>query len=393
MNKKLLIGLSVFFALSFGLPAFAHEEEEAQLISAPATTETETEFTQEFGGMYVSTGNAVRVQSAVSKDLFLAGSMVRVEAPVEGDVFAAGNEVQILDVVNGSVRVAGNTVTIDSEIMGNVMAFGSTVIITENAVVHGYVNAYGATVIIDGRVEKSVDVRGDQMSVNGILGGESYFEGSLLNFGSSSIVLAPATLRLSSAPVFQAGAQGQEFTTFVQLIREEREVDEDRFSAAAVFMWFVWNIFKYVSFLLITIVLILLFPSFVQNTTSVMREKIGKAWGWGALAFLIMPSVLVVLAFTLIGLPLSLLAGVAYVVCLILAEILTAVLVGRWLLKTKEAKVSKGKLIGAAALGLALGTLVVSIPFLGGLVKIAAMMYGLGAILLVAFGRHLGKGK
>lgn len=384
MIKKLLFGAGMLFALSFSMPALA---------TTTTATDSETEFTQEFGGMFVSTGNAVRLQTATDKDVFLAGSMIRVEAPVDGDVFAAGNEVQILDVVNGSVRAAGNTVTIDSEIMGNVMAVGSTVIITENAIVHGYVNAYGATIIIDGRVDKSVDVRGDQLSVNGTLGGESYFEGSRLDFGAASTILAPATLRLSTAPVFQVGAQGQDLTTFIQLTQPEREVNEDRFSGAAVFMWMMWTLFKYGSFLLITIVLILLFPSFVNNTTQVMREKMGKTWGWGALAFLITPSALIVVALTLIGLPLSLLAGVVYGVSLVLAEILTAVVVGRWLLKTPASKVTKGQLIGAAALGLAIGALIVSIPFLGGLVKIAAMMYGLGGILVVVFARHTAKGK
>ncbi|MEK7540450.1 MAG: polymer-forming cytoskeletal protein [Patescibacteria group bacterium] len=383
MIKKLLFGAGVLFALSFSVPALA----------TTTATDNETEFTQEFGGMLVSTGNAVRVQTATDKDVFLAGSMIRVEAPVNGDVFAAGNEVQILDVVNGSVRAAGNTVTIDSEIMGNVMAVGSTVIITKNAIVHGYVNAYGATIIIDGKVDKNVDVRGDQMSVNGILGGESYFEGSWLDFGASSLIDAPTTVRLSNAPVFQVGSQGQDLTTFIQLTQPAREADDSRFTAGDFFMWLMWSLFKYASFLLITIVLIAVFPSVVNNTTQAMHQKMGKTWGWGALAFLIMPSALVVVALTVIGLPLSLLASVVYVISLVLAEILTAVLVGRWLLKTPESKVTKGQLIGAAALGLALGTVVVSIPFLGGLVKMAAMMYGFGGILVVVFGRHVSKGK
>jgi hypothetical protein len=91
-----------------------------------------------------------------------------------------------------------------------------------------------------------------------------------------------------------------------------------------------------------------------------------------------------ILFITVIGVPLALLSLLLYVMLLPLGYVSSAIALGQWGLARWKSQAAGhlGWRIGAACLALVLLALLGAVPWLGGLVALAALLIGLGAIVL-----------
>jgi hypothetical protein len=88
--------------------------------------------------------------------------------------------------------------------------------------------------------------------------------------------------------------------------------------------------------------------------------------------------------FTLIGLPLALLAIALYLALLLVGYVSTGIGLGAWTLARLKSDRTEDKWwrIGAAVLGVLAISLLGRLPYLGGFVVLTALLIGLGALLL-----------
>ena len=112
-----------------------------------------------------------------------------------------------------------------------------------------------------------------------------------------------------------------------------------------------------------------------------MLAKIGPSFGWGIIALLLTPIIVVILLITIIGIPLSLILLALWLVALCLSKILAGILVGRSLLNNYWPK-KKDSLISAMIIGIVIAYLIFSLPIIGGFISLLAMLWGLGGIML-----------
>lgn len=91
-----------------------------------------------------------------------------------------------------------------------------------------------------------------------------------------------------------------------------------------------------------------------------------------------------ILFVTVIGVPLALLALLLYFVLLPMGYVSSAIGLGQWGLARWRAELAEhlGWRIGAMLLALVLLALLGAVPWLGGLVSLAALLIGLGAVVL-----------
>src|SRR6266705_3546953 len=122
---------------------------------------------------------------------------------------------------------------------------------------------------------------------------------------------------------------------------------------------------------------LVLFPGFFQCCT----EAVGAGWrslGLGVGGRAGVPVAIVVAAVTLVGIPVSLMLLALYLAAIYLAKIWVGAFLGRMLLKPSGAT-RRDWLLGLLV-GLLVLTIVGFIPYLGGLVRLAMVCLGLGAI-------------
>ena len=100
-----------------------------------------------------------------------------------------------------------------------------------------------------------------------------------------------------------------------------------------------------------------------------------KTAGIGFLVLVTVPIVAVIIAITVVGLPLSFITIMAWLTAWYLAKIVLAHVVGRSMLASRGA--SQG-LVSVLFVGLIIVTIAINLPFLGGVLNLLATILGLG---------------
>lgn len=392
-NKRKLWRFAFFFLAGFALlPAGIPTRTNAQttdgifpVVDADTTSVTATAAADDssetssalVGGIFFAAGETVSLSHAVDGDVFAAANLISVDASVDGDVFAAANRVTINDDVLGSVRATGATVTINSRVHGNVLVFAKEVVLGPDAVIRGHVNVYGATIQMDGSVEKTFTAEAERVTVNGSLHGASAIDGRSVVLGKTAQLFSALSIVSQTPAYIDSGVSGAQNITqrLAEAEIEDEDKQDDRFSVG----WWLASFFMSV---VIGGILILLFPSWNTRVVNAMKEHIGKAWLWGAVLLILIPVCAILLLFTIIGIPLGIVGLLAYGLWLLLGCTFAAFFIGhlaiqRMTFRTERLKQGAGFVVGALLL-----TLVMQLPIAGGLVHLVAVVWGTGGMVM-----------
>ena len=112
-----------------------------------------------------------------------------------------------------------------------------------------------------------------------------------------------------------------------------------------------------------------------------MLTKVGASLGWGILALLLTPLIVIILLITIIGIPLSLILLALWLIALFVSKILVGILIGRSLLNNFWLE-KKDSLILAMIIGIVITYLIFALPIIGFPVSLLAVLWGLGGIFM-----------
>ena len=104
--------------------------------------------------------------------------------------------------------------------------------------------------------------------------------------------------------------------------------------------------------------------------------------GWGAVILFATPIAAIMVCFTVVGIPIGLIALALYGIAVYLSQIPVALLIGRLIIRRSTEVESKGLLVGVLALGLVILIILRLIPFLGFWIGLATALFGLGAVVV-----------
>jgi hypothetical protein len=171
----------------------------------------------------VVSGGLVQLDAPVGS-LMAAGGSVVVNAPVRGDVVAAGGSIHINAPVGGKVFLAGGTVVINATIARNALVYAGNVEITPESVIGGDAVISGGTVTHRGEVRGTLSVSSQEFSRTGGAGTVHFvptherpgtlggmFSLALLFFSIGLMVLGLVLIRVAPGPFFST----------VKMVREQ----------------------------------------------------------------------------------------------------------------------------------------------------------------------------
>jgi hypothetical protein len=329
----------------------------------------------------------------VHNDLIVAGPSVRIDGTVEGDVIAFTQRLTVTGHVTGDVIAFAGEVTIGGDVDGNVRVISRSVVlqgmtgknisvITNSLELASKGNVGGEAIVIatdadmDGKIQRDLLGVIARADLEGLIGGQAWIRGGSLEVASTAEIRGPATFEGPQQPSVESGAKlaSPIQTEITQAVRRTRG------TAVRVV---VRAIFSYAALLGVGILLLLVLPRFFR---AVLREasSIGLPIGVGALA-LISGVLLLILGVLLlfVGVAAGLAGVMAYAPILYVAQIF----VGMWLGNRirGQSPENSGAIIGRMALGLLILSLVELIPVVGGLVWLAVVLWGTGAVLLAFY--------
>ncbi len=301
----------------------------------------------------VRTGDRIVVEEGETiGDLTTAAGTIVVQGTVDGDLTAFGGDVLIEGEVTGDVEAFAGNVRITGDVDGEASTAAGNVVVGEGATV-GSLSAAGGTVAIEGTVAGDAEAAAGSVT----LGPAAVVEGDLTYDGELN--------RHPDARV--AGTVSQEATATPAPVVEVPAIP-----------WWVGQGYWLVVNLVFGAVLLAVFPRFSEEIAATVREEAPKSGGVGLLALVGIPIVLVLIALTLIGVPLSIVGAFVFALLLWIGSIYGGFAVGRWLLSLAE---YDNRWV-ALVVGLVVVALLGLVPILGEIVGFVVLVLGLGALVL-----------
>jgi cytoskeletal protein CcmA (bactofilin family) len=342
--------------------------------------------TREVRGDLVAAGGTVRVDASVAETAIVAGGNVTFDGAVGDDVLAAGGEVVLGGHVADDARLVGGTVRIAGRVDGDATAAGGTVRIERDGLVGGRAWLAGGEIVVAGTIERQLGAAGRRVYIDGTVGGDVQVDADALDIGPTARISGNVVHRGAREPRIAPGARIDG--------RVEHRASSSAAPGAGAIAMLAWLLLLPALFLT-GAAMIVGFPRFTPAAAQTIETDPWRSLGVGALALLGAPLAMVALFATGIGIPLGLILLAAYSVALLLGYLVAALFVGmfgaRRLRARSEAVPSRGALTLRLLAGLVVLGLLQLVPFLGGLVSFAALLFGMGALVLRLYRTYRGE--
>lgn len=325
-------------------------------------------------------GGTVTVSGEVDGDLICAGGTVIVDGDVSEDVIVAGGTVILNGEVGDDLRVSGGTVTINGPIKDDLIAAGGTLDVGPDATVGGDTVVGAGTLSLASAIRGNLNASAGTVTLSGTVDGNARLQADKVRLRDGAVIKGNLTYISEKKAQVEGDAEVLGRTTHRLPPAEERREPATAAGVVAgilfaIFWFFIWTI----GTLLVGLTFVLTLRRPVTALADAMRTAPWASLGLGLAVLFIAPILILVLAFTLIGLPLASVLCVLYVLAIYLSVILTGIVLGRTIIRPLV-KTGEPSLIWSLLLGFTLLAILMAIPFLGGIVAFAAMVFGLGAI-------------
>ena len=335
---------------------------------------------QTVDSMLFASGRTILIEGTVNGDLFCAGQEVSISGTVKGDVFCAAQTLRITGQVDGSVRAAGQTVTYGADTQGSVSLAGQTVSLDEDAVVGRDLLIGASSVTMQGKVARDASIGAENALINGTIGRDLGGRYQTLTLGPSADVMGSIDVASNNNIVKDASAQvgGQ-----VKRRDIPKEQNNKSFSLFGLFGFFV---FMVISLLIVSLVLVLLFPRLFAKTNRQINLHKPRVIGNGLAMVFLLPFVLFALALSIVGIPLAGLVFAGSATLFMLSGPVAAFFVGSKIVRGDRSPFVT-MLVGSLVI-----LLLYLIPFLNIVLALAVAVFGTGALVsLLATRSKFGK--
>jgi len=328
----------------------------------------------------------------VDDDIYVGATTITIDGTVNGDIYGFGNTITINGVVNGSVclggqtvivngeithsaRLGGNTIIINGDIGGDLMVAGNTVNVATTAII-GRDLLFGASKVrLDGPVGGYIYGGGSEVTITSTVTEDIELGVDSLTIVSTANLKGNLTYTSENEANIQSGAQIGGMAT--------HKMPETKSLAQVTPFSGIWGkVIAYLMTLLAGIVIILIAPRRASTVADSIRHKPWVSLGWGAIILFATPIAVIITLITVVGVPLGVIGLILYGIGIYLSQLVVGLFLGYWIIGYFRKVETRGILVGALALGFAVLTLVKLIPYVGYIVVLAAILFGLGALLV-----------
>lgn len=309
------------------------------------------------------TGNVVTIDNDVNDDLFVSGNQVTINSNVNGDLFAAAGDVVVNGNVTGDAYVVGGNVTVNGQITGGLIVGAGQATIsgkTEKII------AGCGDLAIKGNTDKIIAAAGN-VKIYSTSVVERYAYISTGGFDNQGTI--NGELNLSAEQLIEKGNVG----TF----NYQKITAGEDFSKGMRSLGVILSILGAIGMLVLGILLIHLFPKlFFTIEKEVEKDSIVRTI-IGFLLIIATVIVGVILAVTVIGLPIAAILGMFFIIALMTSGLFVSYCTGKFVTKRLNINTSD---IGMFVIGFVILAILKLIPVLGFFASLVVVSLGFGAI-------------
>ncbi len=321
-------------------------------------------------------GQSITVDGTVTGDLIAFARLVTIRGVVQGSVFSFGQRIEVTGRIEGNMLGVGQTVQVDGETAGNLYAGAQSVTLSDDGEVVGNVVIGAQDGIINGTLGRDLTVGSRSLNIAGAVGGDVLFGGQTFTVQAPAEIGGDLEAHMGEADNFSVdpGAMIQGSTNL-----ELSDFEPNRFTTIA---FYLGRLSRLVAAFVSGLALFWVFPAAGRVNLDDPRALF-TAGGIGFLAAVATPVAAAIVGITLIGLPVALTAGAAWLLGLYLGKVVIAQFIGRAVLVSGS--IAAMGVAGPLLVGLALVFIAISLPYVGGVVNVLLTLIGFGALLGTAY--------
>jgi len=292
---------------------------------------------------------------------FFGGDTILVTEPVEDDVVAGGGTI-IINAPVDSVIVGGGNVNINAPIAGDLIAMAGQVSV--NSDVGGKVVALGGNVQVNQMVGRNALIAGGQVDLgpNSRVGMDAFIAGgNVRNAGTVDGILS-----VSAEQFNNTGSAGS-------VVFKQQEAYQRQERGPDIFPWLMA-----LGFLIVGLILLRLFPAVFLALEGEIKASMPTRGLVGFAVLVLSLLVMLIVAATVIGIPLASLTFLAWMEIFMLSGIFVSFVLGRWIGNRFNLSLSDTALF---VLGFVVLNLLFALPFVGWLFALISASLGFGAVI------------
>ena len=356
------------------LPSAPVEALEIQRVEGDVTVAS----TETIDESVVAMGETITVEGTIRGDLIAMARRIRVLGIVEGNLVALAQHVEVDGEVRGSIVGFAQMLEARGQANGSLYAFGETVRPTRDSNVLGDATMFASDASANGAVGRDATAFAQRIDINGRVGRDVDAYGDRVVVGSGTSIAGALNVRVPDTDNVDVAASATiGVGTDVQV--DESQTNRGRYVAGGLYLrMLLWFGATFVTGLL----LFRIAPAYAAVRFDT-RTDMAKTLGLGFLYVVIVPVAAVLAAMTIVGLPVAAFAVGLWLAGLFLAKILVAIFVGSTLLSRDTSRVAVRLLAGLAAV-----FVVISVPFVGGVMNVVLTVAGVGLLVRQAVISH-----
>ena len=302
--------------------------------------------------------------------------------------------------VDGHLILARGSVA--KEVTGDKFVFGGTFTLDEGDTLDGNLYVFGGFAALEegSLVDGDVVLLGGTIEINGTVDGEIVAMGGLVSLGPSAIVEGDVSIvaghidRSPGAQVYgdvNTGIEGPVSITIPGGVRAPIPggVNFPTIQINTNPLWEgLWVLFRSILWAAVAVLVVLFLPKNTQRIGEVAISQAPISGGLGLLTVVVAPIIFIIVAITIIGIPLSLLGVFLLFLSTAFGIIAVGTQVGQRLgrMLNQEWALAVAAGVGTFLLMLVVDGLSSAIPCSGGLAAFLLAVIGIGAVLLTRYG-------
>ncbi|KPK13676.1 MAG: hypothetical protein AMJ62_14765 [Myxococcales bacterium SG8_38] len=317
-------------------------------------------------------GKTAIVAGTVQGDVFAAAERVEITGTVHGNVYGVGQSVTITGEVGGNVHAAGKTVEVDTRVGGSGFLAGQNVILTEGSELSYGGFLAGETVRAKGRISRDAYFAAETMEISGSVERTVRGYAGQLSVSSSASIGGDieVTVPAEDAAQIDEGATVNGATVI--------DVDAKHEHRAFLYPGFYFGVLaKALALLLLGVLAVTLFPSLRPPVPESGKEVL-REMAIGFVILLATPVAMVLVALTVIGIPIAIVTGMAYAVLLYASTLAVAYFAAQRL----PAALDNRRLVLRTGLSLLVVLFVLEVPLVGPGLSFLVHIFGVGCLVM-----------
>ncbi|MFH2085742.1 MAG: polymer-forming cytoskeletal protein [bacterium] len=334
--------------------------------------------------LFIASEN-VAIDGTVNGSVFVGAGNVAVSGNIKGDLLIGTGQADLSGVVSGDLYIGAGNITLSKlTVGGNVVTAAGNLTIDETSKIGGSLITGVGNLKNSAPVGRSIMVGAGMAYLDNKVGRELRFGGRDLELGPHASIAGNVTYALGEErgtfkqdPSATIGGTVSKYTPPVQAQRDMTKVKSDLAKFGRAFHG-TWLVISFLGSLLVGFFLLKLFPKTSLGLTSQITKSPMPSLGIGFLIMILAFPVFLVLALTVIGLPLAGLLFLLFCLEVHLAKLVSAYALGRFV--AGQFSWNKLGVYAVFGIGLALFYFLRAIPMIGWISSNLFTWAGLGAM-------------